>query len=149
MKFNVYMDEKIREEHVDIHCKSKTPIVDKILAIGNELEILGLDEKNIQVLLNPELILYFESVDKKTFAYSINQSYEIQGTLRNLEESLKGKGFVRISKSNIINIYNIKKLVPEYNMRIRAYFENDEFLIINRAYKKDFSQALKERRNLI
>jgi DNA-binding LytR/AlgR family response regulator len=149
MKFNLFINEALKEEYVDIYCIKRNPTVDKILLLKEGLEILGKDENDIQVILSPETILYFDSVDKTTFAYTKNQAFEIQGTLKNLEQSLEVYGFVRISKSNIVNIYHIKKLVPEYNMRIRAYFENDEFLIINRAYKKDFSQALKERRNLI
>lgn len=149
MKFNLFTNEALKEEHVDIYCKKRNPTVDKILSLRESLEILGKDENGIQVILSPDKILYFDSVDKTTFAYTKNQAFEIQGTLKSLDENLGIYGFVRTSKSNIINIYNIKKLVPEYNMRIRAYFENDEFLIINRAYKKDFSQALKERRNLI
>ena len=149
MKFNLFINESLEEEHVDIFCKKKDATVDKILSLQKSLEIIGKDENNIQVILSPDTILYFDSVDKTTFAYTKNQALEIQGSLKNLEDNLESYGFIRISKSNIVNIYKIKKLVPEYNMRIRVYFENNEFLIINRAYKKIFSQALKERRHII
>ena len=57
MKFNLFMNEALEEEHVDIFCKKKNPTVDKIMSLQERLEILGKDEK--------VSFGYFESLDLK------------------------------------------------------------------------------------
>lgn len=67
---------------------------------------------------------------------------EIDHTLAELEDMLSDYGFVRVSKSYIVNIYKIIKLKPEVNMKICATFENGEKIYINRSYKKSFNDYL-------
>ena len=53
-------------------------------------------------------------------------------------------GFIRNSKSQILNIAKIKSICPDFGGRIEAVMENDEILIISRQYSK----ILKERLSL-
>ena len=63
-------------------------------------------------------------------------------TLASCEEMLWNYGFVRVSKSNLINIYKIKQLKPDLNMKVYVSFDNGERICINRAYKKAFNEYL-------
>ena len=76
------------------------------------------------------------------FAYTENGVYRLMNTLSTCEEMLWNYGFVRVSKSNLINIYKIKQLKPDLNMKVYAVFENGERICINRSYKKKFNDYL-------
>ena len=67
-----------------------------------------LDDKTF--LINPADVLYFESVDDHTFLYTADNVYEIKHRLYELENSLSDRDFIRISKSQIVNIHKIKSL---------------------------------------
>lgn len=144
---------KDQEEHIDIHYQELTPLVESVVSLVEYSETKNLlsckNEKGEKVVIKPEEVLYFESVDKRSFAYLREAVYQIQENLVDLANNLASQGFVRINKSYVINIYHVKSIKPELNMRVRAYMENGEFLIINRSYKKGFESFLKERRNMI
>lgn len=79
-------------------------------------------------------ILYFESVDNRTFLYTKDDVMEIKRRLYELEIILSEKDFFRISKSQIININKVKSLRPEINRTILATMCNGEQLYISRKY---------------
>ena len=69
---------------------------------------------------------------------------EIKEALRDILEEYSKIGFVRISKSAIVNIYKIKKLQGDINMRVIIFLKNDEKLVMNRSYKNDFYERLND-----
>ena len=69
-------------------------------------------------------------------------SVEIKEALKDILEEYSKIGFVRISKSVIVNIFKIKKLQGDINMRVIIFLKNDEKLIMNRSYKNDFYKRL-------
>jgi len=93
-----------------------------------------LDDKTF--LINPADVLYFESVDDHTFLYTADNVYEIKHRLYELENSLSDRDFIRISKSQIVNINSIKSLAPELNRSITATLTNNEILTVSRRYVK-------------
>lgn len=71
-------------------------------------------------------------------------SVEIKEALKDILEEYSKIGFARISKSVIVNIYKIKKLQGDINMRVIIFLKNDEKLIMNRSYKNDFYKRLND-----
>lgn len=100
------------------------------------------DGENI-FLIDPLEALYFESVDNRTFLYTENNVLEIKHRLYELEETLSRKDFIRISKSQILNINKIKSLKPELNRSITATMINGEILCISRRYAQALKTLLK------
>ena len=87
-------------------------------------------------------MFYFESVDKKTIAYLEDQVLRIDLRLQELEDAFFENGFVRISKTTVLNVYRISSIKPTVNMRVIAVLENGEKIQINRSYKAKFNQFL-------
>ena len=69
-------------------------------------------------------------------------SVEIKEALRDIIEEFSKIGFVRISKSSVVNLYKIKKLQGDINMRVIIYMKNDERLVMNRSYRAEFYERL-------
>lgn len=88
-------------------------------------------------------VLYIESVDNRTFLYTQSHTYESKQRIYELEEVLKPRHFIRISKSSIVNLLKIQSIRPALNGRFSAKLCNNEEIIISRKYVSDFKKALK------
>lgn len=86
--------------------------------------------------------MYFESVDNRTFIYTENDVMEIKYRLYELEEILSNKDFIRISKSQIVNINKISSLAPQVNRTLIAKMCNGEILCISRRFIKPIKNLL-------
>ena len=120
---------------VIINCRQ---IDDEVMRLKCHIELF---DKKLQAKKDNELhfinsfdVLYFESVDNRTFLYTENDVLEVKQRLYELEVILSDKDFIRISKSQIVNINKIKSLKPELNRTILATMCNGEQLYISRKY---------------
>lgn len=98
---------------------------------GNETEIPVLD------------VCYIESVDNRTYIYTVNDCYEIGMRIYELEEMLSKSTFVRIQKGMILNLMKINSIKPGLSGRYVALLKNNEEVIISRKYVPDFKRMLK------
>lgn len=113
-------------------------IDDEIMRLKYHIEMfdqkLQVKKDNEWCFVNLLDVLYFESVDNRTFLYTEDDVLEIKQRLYELEMILSDKDFIRISKSQIININRVKSLKPEINRTILATMCNGEQLYISRKY---------------
>lgn len=143
MKVNEYQQKDILEDRIDFYYRMKTKEVNEILdfLMKPRQRLVGkVNDKEILFSLND--VYYFESVDKKTFAYLDNQVVQIDIRLQDLEKAYFGLGFIRVNKSTILNVYKINSLKSEINMRVMALLDNGERIQINRSYKAKFNSFL-------
>ena len=90
-------------------------------------------------------IYYIESVDKKVFIYCEKDVFQSNLKLYELETMLSHAGFVRISKSMILNIEKLKGLKTLVNSRLEAILSNGESICVTRKYLKDIKAVLLRR----
>lgn len=109
MQVFVETDENIPETAVTIRCREKTAYIDKLIAALKVIDrqIMVRYEGNITALCLDN-ILYIESVDRKCFVYTTENVYESDNKLYELERQLEEYLFMRINKSAIVNLKNIK-----------------------------------------
>lgn len=134
-----------REETLQVVIKC-SKIDDEVRKLKTHIELY---DKRIQAKRDNEIcfinaldVLYFESVDNRTFLYTEDDVMEIKQRLYELELILSEKDFIRISKSQIVNINKIKALKPEINRTILATMCNGEQLSISRKYVRGIRQIL-------
>lgn len=87
-------------------------------------------------------VLYFDSVDKRTFLYTQSDVLETPLRLYELEEQLSGGSFFRASKSTIINISKISSLRPELSGKFEVTLSNAEKLYVSRQYVPELKNKL-------
>lgn len=87
-------------------------------------------------------IFYIESVDKKTFVYCEKEVYMCSLRLYEIEKMVEKAGFVRVSKSTILNIEWLKGVKTLVNSRLEAILSNGERVCVTRKYLKDIREAL-------
>ena len=120
---------------VIINCRQ---IDDEIIRLKCHIELydkkLQAKKDNEIYFINSSDVLYFESVDNRIFLYTEDDVMEVKQRLYELEVILSDKDFIRISKSQIVNINKIRSLKPELNRTILATMCNGEQLSISRKY---------------
>ena len=136
------------EDEVIIRYQKMTEQIEAIAAMvdGEQRRIVAQWEDK-QLIIPPEEILYFESVDNATFAYLTEKVVRVEGSLTKLAVQYSDRGFFRCSKSMVLNIYKITYLKSEPNNRIRATMENGEEIMISRKYAKELRHILKRGRD--
>ncbi|MBR1691990.1 MAG: LytTR family transcriptional regulator DNA-binding domain-containing protein [Lachnospiraceae bacterium] len=143
MKFTVI---KIAEgeDEVILKYRSMTPETERMIHLlqSGSKRLVGMKGKT-QVVLSKSEILYIESVDGKTFAYTQEDVLRLEDTLSQLEHLLNDINFFRCSKSMILNIDKVKCLRSLPSNRIDATMCNGEHILISRTYASDFRKRLK------
>lgn len=132
------------EDELILNYKEVNEEVERILAFMSRenRRLLGWKE-NEQVVIAPGELLYVESVEGKTFAYTEREVYRMNYTLQQLEVLLQKEYFFRCSKSMIMNINKVVGLRSLSSNRIDATMENGEHIMISRTYASDFRKRLR------
>lgn len=132
------------EEHIELYVHQMDEQLLKFVAAVQEKDdlLLGIiGEKTFRI--QPTEVLYFETVDKKTFMYLKDAVYEMKERLYQLEERLLYSDFLRVSKSVIVNIRKIQVIYPTLSGRFEVVLENQEKLSISRSYVAELKRKLK------
>lgn len=132
---NIQILEHKEDLQVIIQCKKKN---DEVLRLKTHIELfdkkLLAKKENEQCFIQLSEVLYFEAVENHTFLYTQDEVMETKLRLYELEDMLSEKDFIRISKSLIVNVNQIRSLKPELNRTILATMCNGEQLYISRRY---------------
>ena len=102
------------------------------------------EEEQYQIPISD--IYYIEAVDERIFIYLKKECYESRRRLYEFEDSLGDRGFVRISKSLIVNMMKIVSIKPALNGRFVCKLKNGEDVIISRKYVSGLKEKLQEKR---
>lgn len=143
MKIEIIQNEEIKETEITIKTKLLDDELSEVIAclslIGNT--VAGIKDSAVTFVPLRE-ILYFESVDNKTFFYTIGEVYEIRSRLYEICERLSDTYFVRISKSTVANLKKLRSIKRAKNARLEAELINGEKLLFSRQYVNEIKNKL-------
>ena len=131
-------------EMVEIRCHGISEQVQEIAAFvkSRQEHLTGVFE-NRQYEIPVTDIYYIESVDNRVFLYSGRRVYETRQRLYELEEMLREKYFLRVSKSILLNLLKVQAIRPAAGGRFTAVLKNGEEVVISRKYVPELKKALK------
>lgn len=141
MKIKIELDERLSQDEMIIKCYEETEIIKDIIEYinGKQYSITVYDEGHMYKILISD-ILYFDSVDSKTYVYLSDKVYSCDLKLYEIEEELSKNDFIRISKSCILNLSALMSVKRLLNGRLMAALKNGEEVVINRSYVKSFKE---------
>lgn len=143
MKIEIDVDEKYKDVALQIKAPKLTQDIEKIISLMRMINMqIAVKKGEETVILDMDRILYIESVDRNTFVYTDNESYEIDLRLYEVEQQFVEQEFFRISKSCIINLKKIKSLKADINRKIRITLINGEQIIVSRNYADELRKRL-------
>ena len=144
MQTKITRIERDKPEILEIRCHEISDEVREIVAFvkSRQGQLTGTaDDRMYEIAVSD--IFYIESVDNKTFIYCKNREYETKQKLYELEEILREKHFLRVSKSVLLNLMKVGSIKPALNSRFTAVLFSGEQVIISRKYVPELKKALK------
>lgn len=113
--------------------------------IKNLSEFITLKNKDKFELVSIEKVQFFESDNNDVYCILEKEKnlYKVKEKLYELEEKLDSNIFIRVSKSNIVNIMNVSEIVPWFSSKMLLKFKgSDRNIEVTRSYLKDFKKQL-------
>lgn len=144
MKIEIRLDEKCTETKLIIVADKMT---DEITALMQRLseetsqKIVGFDGGSAMLLEPSDIVRIYAAVGK-VFAVAEKKEYVLRLRLYEAEERLSGKGFVRISNSEIINIKKAKKFDLSTVGTICVSLSNGDVSFVSRRFVKKIKKTL-------
>ena len=143
MKWMKTHEPKLSENYLEIHYANMNKETQDIITyLESKNVLMGRNEKESH-LIKPSEIYYCEIVDRKCYAYLKEEVYNLEEGLAELTERYEMHGFVRISKSMVVNLYKVKQIEADFNMRTKLILLNEETIVMSRSYRDDFFRKLK------
>jgi DNA-binding LytR/AlgR family response regulator len=142
MKLSVNQCPDVTETEITITCNAVTPelqaLIDRLRAL--DLTLSG-KKDDAWYRVPVEKILYIDSADGRTFLYCANGVFESKNRLFELEEQLKNRMFLRISKNTIVNLHALRHARPLELAKMELLLKNGEKLIVTRHYLNSFKAS--------
>jgi DNA-binding LytR/AlgR family response regulator len=131
------------ENEIILRCETLDDEMLEVLAFLKEktAKITAYKDGEVFMLL-PDVVYYADAVDNKVFLYAREQIYETQLSLFELENRYENAGFLRIGKSQVVNLRHIEKLKSLTDRRIEITLANGERLIVSRHYRQALVEKL-------
>ena len=145
---DIVIDDKYIDPKVTIQTKEKTKQVENIVyAIENVSEndfptIPAADEKGL-VLLSQRDIIRVYTQGRKVMVQMDEGVYSVKKSLSGIEEDLNADRFIRISQSEIINVYKVKRFDINMAGTIGVEFDNGTKSWASRSCVKALKNFLK------
>lgn len=144
MKVEIKVSEEIREPYVIIYTDRITAQISQAaLLIENEFSkdiVTVTDGERIKVL-RPEEIYMVRIENEKTVVYARTEKYNSGKRLYELE-SMLGGGFMRISKSVLVNLKHLECVEPSFGGVMLLVLKNGCKDYISRKYLPAFKKYL-------
>ena len=143
MKIEIDIDEKYTDLGVKVTAPDLTPDIERIISLMRMMDMqIPVKWDDETILLDVDEILYIEAVERNTFVYTKDSTYESALKLYEFEQQLPEKDFIRISKQSILNLRKVKSLKTDINRKIRATLLNGEQIVVSRTYAEDLRKRL-------
>ncbi len=144
MKVKLEFHEKYREPEIHVcHDKDSREIRNVYATVKNILNAKVTAYAGQEtVMVSCADIVRIYSQDKKVYVATTEETYVLHERLYELEESLDGQQFIRISNSEIVNVQKILRLDTGLTGTIRMYLQGDTETYVSRRYVSKIKKAL-------
>lgn len=94
------------------------------------------------ILVEYATIDFIEAFGNEVFVHVNNKTYLVNEKLYYFENMLYTKGFIRVNKSQIVNIKHINEIIPWFGQKYVLEMKNGSSLDVNRSYYHAFKKYL-------
>ena len=144
MKITLEEDPTLSEAEILVRCPPGDPAAGRILSALSAAvpEALAGWRDGQAYPLNAQDLLYAEAVAGRTFLYTAGEVFETPLRLYELEKLLAARGFLRASKSAVVNFNAVRSLRPDLGGRLRLTMRGGEQIYASRQYAPDIKKKL-------
>ncbi|WP_158737223.1 LytTR family DNA-binding domain-containing protein [Alteribacillus sp. YIM 98480] len=150
MRVSLDIDSAHEETTVTIHCKEMDDSINEILDFlkGKKTEFIIGRNGSMQHILKPADIHYFHTKGESVLAITSEGGFKVKEKLFELEQILPANQFIRLSKSVIANLYELKRFKSSFNGTLCVYFKSGVKEYVSRHYVQSIKAALKMNRRI-
>lgn len=142
LKVELKISKEVKEPYAVIYSDSLTDeITSAVMCLENTGKIITGEDNGRIVILQPSEIYMARVENERTIIYCENKKFFSPKRLYQLEQQL-GNGFMKISKSTVINLSHIKCVEPSFKGMMSLVMKNDLKDWISRKYLPDFKKYL-------
>lgn len=150
IKVNFIIDDNCEEPEITIRAKEKSERVDRIVeavrdASKTDLTVIPAYSDGKLELIPQNDIMRIRTEGRQIVLDTEDRYYIVKQTLTRIEEELYSSRFVRISQSEIINIYKVKRFDVSVSGTIGIEFDNGVKTYASRRYINSIKNFLKSR----
>lgn len=136
MNLNIKIDNNVKEPEVLITTASMTDEVNRVVDFVNSLDsvttvISGMKDEKIELLEQQKIIRAYAE-GGNVYVVTDNGRYKVRLRLFEVEERLLSSEFIRISKSEIVNLKKVKSLDLSFVGTICMELSNGEQCYVSR-----------------
>lgn len=151
MKVRIEVADNLEEDEVLIRCRSVDESIRKIHQFILEQSKTGpkitFYKQNQEYYFPLTDVLFFETEGEHVYAHTADDAYRIKYRLYELEQMLP-RGFVRASKSAVVNIRQIYSITRSLTSSSLVQFaDSHKQVYVSRFYYGELRQRMKERGN--
>ena len=144
MKVEIIIDESIEETKVKIYSSKYSKEVENIRdALSETLldKIVAFQSKEVFILSFDEIIRIYAQ-DKSVYIKTKDNTYTTRLTIYEFESKADRRNFIRISRSEIVNLEYVKRLDLSFTGTIAVELVNGDVSYVSRGKLKEFKKAL-------
>ena len=142
LKVELKISKEVKEPYAVIYSDSLTDeITSAVMYLENTGKIITVEDNGRIVILQPSEIYMVRVENERTVIYGENKKFLSPKRLYQLEQQL-GNGFMKISKSTVINLSHIKCVEPSFKGMMSLVMKNGLKDWISRKYLPDFKKYL-------
>lgn len=142
LKVELKISKEVKEPYAVIYSDSLTDeITSAVMYLENTGKIITVEDNGRIVILQPSEIYMVRVENERTVIYGENKKFLSPKRLYQLEQQL-GNGFMKISKSTVINLSHIKCVEPSFKGMMSLVMKNGLNDWISRKYLPDFKKYL-------
>lgn len=144
MKVEIIIDETIDETMVKIFAKEYSKEIDELKDLLTDRfidKLVVFRDKEVFITSHDEIIRIYAQ-DKNVFVKTKNGVFRSRLTIYELDNRLDKNKFIRISRSEIVNLDFVKKLDLSFTGTIAVELINNDVAYVSRRNLKEFRRAL-------
>lgn len=104
--------------------------------------VSGFSDNKFTVIENKDIV-YLEAAQGGIISYTATSHYTLKETLQYYENLWGDRGFIRVNKSQLVNLLHVKEIVPWFNSRYVLKMCNNVELEVSKMYAKKLRKTLK------
>ena len=145
MKAELIIDEQLNDDEVKIYTKTSTvgaKVLSYIDHFTTDKENLGIRSEDEFLMIQKSEIVCADVQDKTLTIYTTTDEIVTTKTLSSLMDDLNSDTFLKVSKSEILNIQMIKRVEPSFSGNLVARMKNGKKVGISRRYVSTLKERL-------
>lgn len=144
MQIKIELNSMYKEPEIVIFTAEMSDDIDRVFKLLSDEKpkiIAGIKDDRVEVLEPADIIRVYAN-SKRVFAVTDNGKYTLKLRLYEAEERLDKGDFVRISKSEIVNLKKVKSFDLNFAGTICVRLSNNEVTYVSRRYVAEIKKVL-------